>query len=728
MSVQKGQFIYTISQGGMFSYDIETEEIRIFSTIDGMSGITPTTLYYHDDTDQIFIGYADGMIDYFSDPSEIRHLSDIARNTFFVDRKVNLFQAEGKRLYVGTNFGLVIYDLDSNLPLTDISQFADNPSRTPVISMALSEGLIYVAVKDEGLYSAPSDFPNLKDPAVWVWEDGNTGLPESENIREIGANKDGLFALTDNTIYRKKDNNWAVYGRLDNRWEHLYVVDDAVGASRLNNINVINSKGIKYNFFIAGATKHVVIAGEKEFFVTTSFRGLLKFDNWQYSTIVPPGPTSNDCTRLAVGNGEVYVAPKGYDQLFGPDNNAFGVYHYDISSGLWTTLDTVRDGLPDDVGTSFARAYYDHETGNAYMGSWGSGLVVLKDAALVDAYNCTNSGIPIINQVCNPFNTGNSRVSGTDLDSYGNLWVSLDFALPPLVVRTVEGDWHSVPNFRFPSDHHITEMLVDDYNNIWMVNNDKSLLVYTENGTPDVFDDGQMITLRTGTNQGNLPSIEVFSLAQDKEGFIWVGTAKGVTVYFDAFSISQGRTVDASPPVFERTALLKNTAVTAIAVDGGNRKWLGTEDGLFLVSENGDELIHQFTTENSPLLSNKINDVEIDPESGLVFIATDRGLMSFQGDATEGQSQCGDILVYPNPVFTDYNGLITIRGSAAESKIKITTLSGLLVRELDSQGGSTTWDGLDVYGNQVRSGVYLALIADRNGENACIGKFTVIAR
>ena len=728
MSAQQGSFIYTITRGGMFSYNKETTETRVFSTIDGMSGITPTTLYYHEDADQIFIGYADGMIDYFSNPNEFLYLGDIARNTFFVDRKINLFRAEGNRLYVGTNFGLVIYDLDSGLPLTDVSQFGDNPSRTPIVSMALFEGMIYVVLEGRGIYSAPADFPNLKDPAIWVYEDADTGLPESENIAEIGAGGDRMFALTGNTIYRKKDGNWAVYGRLDRKWEHLYVTDDAVGASQLDRISVINSENIKYTFFITGASQNVVISDATNFFVTTTFRGLLEFDNWAQSNIVPPGPRSNDCTRLAVGNGEVYVAPKGYDQLFGPDNNAFGVYHYDIFDKQWTILDTVNDRLADDVGTSFARAYYDQETGNAYMGSWGSGLAVLNQAELQDAYNCTNSGISIINQFCNPNNTGNSRVSGTGLDSYGNLWVSLDFALPPLVVRTPEGDWHEVPNFRFPNGHHITEMMVDDYNNIWMVDNDKSLLVYTENGTPAVFDDGQMVKLRTGTNQGNLPSAEIFSLAKDKEGFIWVGTAKGVTVYFDPFSISQGRIVDASAPIFNGTFLLKNTAVTAIAVDGGNRKWLGTEDGLFLVSENGDELIHQFTTENSPLLSNRINDVQIDPESGLVFIATDRGLMSFQGDATEGETRCGDILVYPNPVFTDYDGLITIRGTAAESKVKITTVSGLLVREVDSQGGSATWDGRDVYGNQVRSGIYLALMADRNGENACIGKFTVIAR
>ncbi|MCB0841391.1 MAG: T9SS type A sorting domain-containing protein, partial [Bacteroidetes bacterium] len=135
-----------------------------------------------------------------------------------------------------------------------------------------------------------------------------------------------------------------------------------------------------------------------------------------------------------------------------------------------------------------------------------------------------------------------------------------------------------------------------------------------------------------------------------------------------------------------------------------------------------------FTTENSPLLSNSVNDVSIDDQTGEVFFATSRGLISYQGDATSGERNCNDVLVFPNPAFTDQENGITIRGTSAESTVKITTVSGLLVKELQSQGGTTIWDGRDVYGRKVRSGVYLALIADRDGEKACIGKFTVIAR
>ncbi|MEO0473920.1 MAG: Por secretion system protein, partial [Bacteroidota bacterium] len=117
-----------------------------------------------------------------------------------------------------------------------------------------------------------------------------------------------------------------------------------------------------------------------------------------------------------------------------------------------------------------------------------------------------------------------------------------------------------------------------------------------------------------------------------------------------------------------------------------------------------------------------------DQTTGEVFFGTTAGIISYQGDATIGASNCEDVLVFPNPVFTDFDGLINIRGTAAESTVKITTVSGLLVREVESQGGTATWDGRDVYGNKVRSGVYLALIANKNGENACIGKFSVIAR
>ncbi|MEM7659001.1 MAG: hypothetical protein AAF399_22955 [Bacteroidota bacterium] len=344
-SVVKNGVIYTITSGGMFSYDPDSENIRTFSTIDGMSGISPTTIYHFERTGQTFVGYADGQIDVFSDPNQFSYLTDIARNTSFVDKRINTFLAGGNRLYVGTNFGLVIYNLETGLPITDASQIGTNTSRIPVESIAIYQERIYLVLEGVGIYSAPVDFPNLKDPAAWEFEGGETGLPESEEIREIGAGVGSLFALTARTVYQKVDDNWSVFSRLDRTWDHLYVTEETVGASRRDRVSIINEENINYTFFFTGAARHVSVEGKTRFYVTTQFRGLLEFDEWALDYIIPPGPRSNDATRLAVGAGEVYVAPKGYNQLFNPDQNATGIFHLNTQSGFWTILDTVNDRL-----------------------------------------------------------------------------------------------------------------------------------------------------------------------------------------------------------------------------------------------------------------------------------------------------------------------------------------------------------------------------------------------
>ena len=127
-SIEKAGVIYTITTGGMFSWEDATEETRSFSTVEGLSGINPTTIYVDKSSGQIFIGYADGMIDYFSDPREIRQLADIKRNTFFTQKQIYQFDSNGKRLYVATDFGLVIYDLGTRLPAFTITQIGDNPA------------------------------------------------------------------------------------------------------------------------------------------------------------------------------------------------------------------------------------------------------------------------------------------------------------------------------------------------------------------------------------------------------------------------------------------------------------------------------------------------------------------------------------------------------------------------------------------------------------------------
>jgi hypothetical protein len=719
---------YAIVLGGMFSYTPSTEEVRTFSTIQGLHSTDPTRIFHDEITGLIFIGFADGTINYFSDPDDIRFLTDIQRNNFFTQKEINAFAGDGERLYVATDFGVVIYDLESFLTAFTITQFGENPSKLPVNAIAINQGRIWLSLGDMGLYSAPRNAINLSDPSIWRREDGENGLPLVDGL-DLASLDDQMYLRVDTTVYvRDSAGQWTIDEFLDREWDYLSSQQGSVTASKNSTTRIVANWGGIREVNTGGRVFSSVAVGDTVF-LANFFNGLQVLVRGQtgFEAITPDGPYTNNCTRVVAGNGEFYVAPKGHDEAFNPSPDASGIFYHNQSDG-WTLLNKFNGSL-DESGLSerFARAYYNPNSRTAYLGSWGQGVMELKDGVPITSYTCENSGLSQVTTDCNTGNRENTRVSGLAMDPDGNLWVSMSFAQAPLAVRLANGEWFQYPANLFPNNNFI-DLIVDDYGSKWILNRRNGVWIFNDNGTPTNLADDVNLRLTSGLNEGFLPSDNVLSIAKDQDGFVWVGTDVGVTVFFDPFSISQGIRVDGSCPVFELRCLLKDEQINAIAVDGGNRKWMATNNGVFLVSEDGDELIANFTIENSPLLSNNVLDVTVDNQTGEVFFATEKGLVSYQGDATAGAENCDDVLVYPNPVFRSFDGMITIKGSSSGSKVKITTASGMLVQELEAQGGTATWNGMDLYGNKVASGIYLALISRDDGSKACIGKFSVINR
>jgi hypothetical protein len=201
-------------------------------------------------------------------------------------------------------------------------------------------------------------------------------------------------------------------------------------------------------------------------------------------------------------------------------------------------------------------------------------------------------------------------------------------------------------------------------------------------------------------------------MAEDNNGAVWVGTTNGVVSLNPTAAFSTGFAVNhIKVPRNDGTSLadylLDGLQVNAIAVDGANRKWLGTDaSGLFLVSSDGSSIIQSFNTSNSPLLSNKVYDIACDPNSNAVYVTTAGGLQEYQSDSAPSQYDFNDIHAYPNPVRPDYLGEITVTGLMENSLVKIADASGNVVRQLKSTGGTATWNGRDDSGERVKSGVY----------------------
>ncbi|MBR3115219.1 MAG: Por secretion system protein, partial [Bacteroidaceae bacterium] len=288
-------------------------------------------------------------------------------------------------------------------------------------------------------------------------------------------------------------------------------------------------------------------------------------------------------------------------------------------------------------------------------------------------------------------------------------------------------------------DHY----LFDDRGWVWMTHRrwagtyQAGIACLNYNGTLSNKADDQFNLCTTFTDQnGTTTQLSLlYHFALDHDGKLWIGTDQGVFVLEDPTTIFNTKQTFRRPLIPRNDGtnyadyLLDGVPVKCIVVDGANRKWMGTtNNGLYLVSEDGLEILEHFTAENSPLLSNTILSLALRPDNGLLMIGTDKGLNSYRGDATEPAEKLkeSNIKVFPNPVRPDFDGKIRITGFTADSDIKITTTTGLLVAQGTSLGGTFIWDGRNKAGDRVATGIYLVIASDADAKDGVVAKILMV--
>ncbi len=383
------------------------------------------------------------------------------------------------------------------------------------------------------------------------------------------------------------------------------------------------------------------------------------------------------------------------------------------------------------VNDFMAEATDPEDGGHAYVGTWDDGVLEMRNGVVQTIFAQGNSSLQI-----NPgFGSENVvQVAGLAFDAEGDLWVTNSNCNSPVSVRTAGGGWRSFsPGAVLNNNTLLGDVLPSRENRLkWIIRpRGNGLLVFNDNGTLSEPGDDQYKVLNTAEGSGKLPSLDVYSMAEDLDGEIWVGTGKGVAVFYAPDAVFSGGDFDCQQILIEQGGnvqiLLETEAVSAIAVDGADRKWLGTQSsGVFLVSADGTEQLLHFTAEDSPLPSNTITSLAIDGETGEVFFGTDQGIVSYRGTATEGGLTNACAKVFPNPVRETYTGPIAITGLVRDSDVKITDVAGNLVYRTTSAGGQAIWPGTDMGGNRVSTGVYLVFASDPEGNTKCNTKVLVV--
>jgi sugar lactone lactonase YvrE len=441
------------------------------------------------------------------------------------------------------------------------------------------------------------------------------------------------------------------------------------------------------------------------------------------------GPLSNVVFSLTSNGKELWSAQGGRTD---PWNNQFRapVFQH-MTEGEWSYFS--KKEYPEMTG------FYDmvqvvadpSDAGHIYAASWGGGVLEFKEGAFIKRYYNQNSPLEtaIPEKPLEPY----TRIGGMAFDKKNNLWITNSQSSKGLHSLSPSGEWKS---YELPEvagqQYTIGQIIVTRNNDKWIilprgrdvyvVNSDVSQKKYLP--VTSYFNNGEQEIFKRMN--------DVYSIAEDLNGEIWIGTSTGVAVFPSPSGVWKTSSMYAYQPSLELNdglyhPLLETETVTSVVVDGANRKWLGTKNsGIYLVSEQGDTEIQHFTVENSPLISNTIICMAMNVLTGELFIGTDKGLISYQGDAPLGNDDFSDVYIYPNPVRETYSGDITITGLIKDSDVRITDVAGNLVFKGKSLGRNLTWGGRNLNGKRVSTGVYLIFCANASGDKSHIAKLLVI--
>ena len=685
----------------------DTSQIEFYSKVEGMSDAGPSWIKFHDAFNVLIVGYKNGNIDLVQS-NGIRNVNDILVNTTIQGEKSidNIYTDQGPLVYFSTPFGLLIYDMVNNRFQSTVF------TGSPVKGFTIKEGQYFMAA-ESGLYRfIPGPGKIIENFGSWEKLPA-AGLNSNYSGHAVALFNNVLYAGIDGDLYRFEQDTFRKFYEKDgftiefiSPEGQFLMAGFLCDAECIGNVFYFLEGGFWHeNGIFCTARPSYAIQDEKgrvwyadrfpEFRLGQN--QFVPCDILEYNT-----PFSGSVSEMEIEDGIIYVATGGVSESYGYTYNRDGFYTFDRLH--WSTYNQFNTPfIQENDLLNFFRILPHPSDERVFVGTYWGGLLEKTGDSYV-LYNDTNSSLQGA-----VGDESRERVTGLAFDRDENLWITNYLASEPLSVFKKDGTWKS---FDLPCSNitHLSQVVIDHrgYKWIMLYSKSASLIVFDDNGTIDNEADDRCIQLSSSNTA--IPSNSVQCLAVDREGDIWVGTSEGPVVFDaggDIFNGHQGRRIKVEQDDV-LNYLFGEETIYSIAVDGANRKWFGTGSGVFVQSPAGNEEVAAYNTDNSPLLDNRIIDIAIDGNNGIVYIATDGGIMSVRTDAIEGGSvHSSDVYAFPNPVRPDYAGPIAIRGLAEDAVVKITDITGQILFETRSLGGQAIWDGRDLKGQQAETGVYL---------------------
>lgn len=712
--------MYAAAESAMFSKSVITNELRTITSVDGLKPETITAIHYSAEFNRTLVGSDNGLLIIVNADNSIVNKIDIVEEAIVLasKKRINhIYEHEGKA-YISCDFGIAVFDIAS-LEFDDTYFLGPNGAEIAVIQASVLDGYLYAATASNGIRKGLLANPNLNDFSQWTQEFGgawsgiatfgNTlfGADTSGNVfRLIGGNP-FPFTFTGATAVDFRAANGFLVITTASR---ITVFDeDFMQVLQLNNL-----PGEDVVFTCATVVSGRIFIGTQENGVIESFIENISIRE----NITPNGPLRSSIFSIEKSRNALWAVFGSYDFLFIPDFSQNGISKLTNEGWFNIPFEEVLGALSlTDVAVN------PNDESKVFVASYDKGLLELQDDVPIELYDESNS--PLQNQQAI---TGfdNLRVNSLAYDGNGGLWMTNDLTESPLRVFR-NGNWTSysfVDEVDDPTSNNYQKMVIDRNGTKWIPSINSGLIAFNET-------QGNKFIVIGDDDFGNLPSIFVKSVAIDNSNRLWIGTSAGLRVLSGIDRFLTEDVLGTNAIIIEEDGLAQELLfeqdINDIEIDGSNNKWIATGSaGAFLVSPDGQNTLFHFTKQNSPLPSNTINDMAIDPETGDVFFATDKGMVAYKGTATAAEDDLSNVFVYPNPVRPGFEGEVKISGLIDNANIKITDIEGNLVHETTSEGGTVLWDTTAFGKYKVASGVYMIFIASEDATETKVKKVMIV--
>lgn len=724
--------VYAATRMAMFYYDKNAYSTTAMTKVTGLSDVGIATFAYNEDRDCLVIAYTNSGVD-FRHGSQVYHLSDIRRSAISGDKQIYHIRFHGDKAYLACGFGIVVVDMDT-YEVQETYTLGEEGDYGVVYDVAFSDSLI-VAGTDNGFMYAPVNSNRLHVYETWTRD--TVSPMKGMSVRMLDMNRNWMIAAacTDNpdsltSFFQSESGRWGSWG--GGRITSLRCHNGRIVLSRYNRVEVYSDNYQPVDV-LEDLMDFGIYAYDADFDTDSTlwlahvWAGLLKvpFKSSRAYSYHPDGPNNNDYVYSLLATKErLYVCPGGKKPTY--ESSYLNGTVLSLAKGEWAELSrgAVGTRFQDVLNVAVDPTDSKHVSATA----WGYGVLDIKNNTLQTVYAQVNT-----NNVLTPYVSGDFRslrVGGLAYDSEGNLWVTNSLVDNGLAVRYKNGDWKAFNTSAIVQGKEIDKIIWDSVNGYkWFAGRANRIYVH----------DGDSRMAYVDPNNGSkLETHAVNCMVQDHSGDIWIGTDKGLKVIYDGYrAFSNGGNGEKAPVTCANILynedgiyeyLMAYEGINCIAVDGANRKWVGTaNNGIYLISANGQEQLEHFTMANSPLASDKVMAIAVHPESGLVYIGTDKGLQSYRWTATEAESEPqSDIHAFPNPVRPDYDGPIAIKGFTRDALVHITDAAGHTVFSTQAYGGQAIWNGRNLQGEKVASGPYFVFASDSQGQMRSVAKILII--